>query len=70
MQCNLKNKDGKINGIICGNTGSHCDDNKWCTELSNEKQSYWSTGTFKGDPDCYSKGTLEYNICSYSLHFL
>ena len=56
-QCNYKDKDEKLIGIMCGSSRDYCgSSNGWCSNSLNEKQSYWSTDTYNGDPDCYSQG--------------
>ena len=56
MQCNFKQEDGRLSGIMCGNSGDHCESEDWCKLPLNEKQSYWSNGTYKGDPECFTQG--------------
>ena len=36
--CNYKNKEGRVEGIMCGNSGNYCNSEEWCTDTSNEKQ--------------------------------
>ena len=42
---------------MCGNSGNYCNSKTWCTDPSNEEQSYWSNDSHNGGPDCYSGGT-------------
>ena len=56
-QCNYKDQDERIIGIMCGSSRDYCaSSDVWCSNPQNDKQSYWSIDTYNGDPDCYSQG--------------
>ena len=59
-------KDEKLIGIMCGSSRDYCTfSDVWCSNPLNEKQSYWSTDTYNGEPDCNSKGRYECdNTCN------
>ena len=65
-QCNYKDQDENIIGIMCGSSRGYCASyDVLCTNPQNEKQSYWSTDTYNGDPDCYSQGKYKFeNTCN------
>ena len=56
MQCNFKQDDGSLSGVMCGNSGDYCESEDWCEQPRDEKKSYWSNGTYKGDTECFSQG--------------
>ena len=56
LLCNFKNKDGKLDGVMCGISGTYCTNEDWCGGSSNEIQSRWSTGAYHGNTDCNSRG--------------
>ena len=51
---------------MCGSSRDYCTfSDVWCSNPLNEKQSYWSTDTYNGEPDCNSKGRYECdNTCN------
>lgn len=61
MQCNYKDQDERLIGVMCGSTPGYCESSDvWCSNPLNGKQSYWSTDTYNGDPDCYSQGKYKF----------
>ena len=68
MHCNIINQEGAIEGVMCGNSRNLTLSDKWCNYPTNDRQSYWSNGKNRENPDCYSVG--KYNDSYVELHTL
>ena len=63
MQCEFQNREGIVNGIMCGESGAHCysDPDLWCIDPNNEKQSYWTSNNVQTNSPCDAIGKLNFN---------
>ena len=57
MYCEIMNKEGEIDGIICRKDDDYCSSDEWCNGNYNVIRSFWSNHTDLADPGCHSKGT-------------
>ena len=64
--CNFKNQEGAVKGVMCGNSGNLSLSDEWCSNPTNDKQSYWSIGKNRENTDCYSIG--KYNGLDVELN--
>ena len=58
MLCELKNTEGNVDAIICGNekVEKFCSSDQWCTDPFNVKKSYWTSNTFPANSGCFNGG--------------
>ena len=54
--CEIKNKEGMTDAIMCGKGGSYCSSDQWCTHPSNVKYSYWTSKNYPENTTCNSDG--------------
>ena len=56
MHCNILNKEGTIEGVMCGNSENLSLSDEWCINPTHERQFYWSNENNRDNLDCYSMG--------------
>ena len=56
MRCEYKDEKGKLNAIMCGKGGNFCSSDRWCTNPSNVKHSYWTSNSYPQNFTCNSYG--------------
>ena len=56
MHCNIINQEGVVEGVLCGNSRDLSSSDEWCSNPTNDRQSYWSNGRNRENTACYSIG--------------